>query len=141
MSRDHNTYRARSLDLDHDEEFDYQMALKVSAEINGESSAHPTNQSDYDADAEFARAMQLAFDDELQTADQNDFTPNTGSYALGVSAAPFSGPSRWEQDDLKIAEYQPETPSKQTITRFADFVKCLNSGKCKCGEHRFRSEP
>lgn len=127
MSNYYNSRRSRSPSWGHDEDADYQLALKMSAEWNGEQPAPPTHQPDYDADAEFALAMQIQYDNELQAAEERHLPPsNNTAWAFG--------------SDSRVVEYNLEKPLEIKLEKFADFMNYLRSSRCKCGEQLFRSE-
>ncbi|KAH7402570.1 hypothetical protein BKA66DRAFT_449066 [Pyrenochaeta sp. MPI-SDFR-AT-0127] len=139
MSKYYDLDRTKSPSLGHDENADYQLALKLSSEWNDEQSAPSTHQPDYDADVEFALAMQLQYDNEVQVAEGRRHRYPIGN--VWATSEPPSGSSAWGfGDDSNIAEYHPEKPFKVKSDSVADFAAYLKSSKCKCGEQLFRSE-
>jgi len=145
MSRSNKARRSRAGSPQHDEESDYQIALRLSEELNGgtlplSSASKPGPDPVYDADADFAYALEMQFNDA------------NGPYAgAGQASASHSGPTLrggasrsenppWAQkeneDEAKITNYHAETPGGKTFNTLTDFIEHVRSFKCStCGDH------
>ncbi|CAO2657333.1 Nn.00g034590.m01.CDS01 [Neocucurbitaria sp. VM-36] len=140
MSWNNHGRQARLPNSNRDEDADYQLALRLSAELNDEQTAVPAQRPDHDADADFALAMQLQFDNEVQMAEEHH-VPHTGSVGKHSSTS-ISSQTAWEldKDHPGVVDYHPETPSGICLQSLHDFKSYMKSSKCKCGEQVFRSE-
>jgi hypothetical protein len=121
---------------------DYQLALKLSAELNGEPTpAAPKEQHDEDAD--FALAIQMQW--QLEQGEERSKKPQASSSSSAPSPPPpANDQSAWGMDDgdIPIADYQSETADKYiTLNTFAELTVHLKTTKCRsCTEPLFQSE-
>lgn len=122
-----------------DEDADYELALKLSTELNGEEQVLPGYHSDYDEDADFAMAVQLHFEAEAVEA-----IPSTSdSDSAWESESPEREQTAWgpNEDDTKLAEYHPDTPSGTAIHFLSDLTLHLTSYQCpRCNDLLFPFE-
>jgi hypothetical protein len=126
---------------DEDGDGDYRLALKLSAELNGEPAAPAPPREKNDEDADFALAMQMQW--ELEQGEAKSKKPQASSSA-SASLSPTNDQSDWGMDDenTRVADYQPETADRYiSLDTFADLTAHLKTAKCrKCKEPLFQSE-
>jgi hypothetical protein len=127
MSRDH-----RSASLDHDEEEDYQLAMRLSAAANGGQlpfrSAAPSQATHLHGDFELAMKMQFG----------------AGNYRSNITAAFAAEPSPWVgegKNQAKKAIYHAGTPSGKVSATLTAFLAHVKAAQCSgCGELFFSSK-
>jgi hypothetical protein len=148
MSLPGKARRSFSASPEHDEDADYQLALRLSEELNGEhpapSYAGPAQQPDCDDDADYALALELQFGDSSRVHMEEQGASSSGFKRGREGKTPQAEvlPS-WalQENEPKVAHYSPETPGGKVFKTLAEFVHCLKSSRCSsCGQAFFRSE-
>jgi hypothetical protein len=147
MSRHGKARRSQSASPDQDNDADYQLALRIAEEMNGEqatpSGAGPSQHSGYDDEADFAYALELQFGDSNgphhAEEDASSFNPASRSKR---SAPPLeASPCTYKKDQPKIASYHPETKDGKTFGTLAAFLAHVKSAQCPtCHVRVFESE-
>jgi hypothetical protein len=129
--------------MDYEDDIDYQLALRLSEELNSEqtpSSAGGSQQPKYDDEADFAYALQLQFGESIEAHQDR-----------GEASASNSGFSRTDQQDMssraskeyqsKTATYHSEATNGMTFGSLAAFLEHVKSAQCpRCGYVFFSAE-
>lgn len=130
-----------------DDDPDYQLALRLSAEMNDTPAPGPMNktspQQGYDDDADFALALQLQFESENNSVPRNDHAfASSGEYA---SKAASVATSIWPSSSSNKAgknttSYNEQTAAAKNFSSVTDFVQYVRAARCrKCNDVYFRS--
>jgi ubiquitin-protein ligase len=115
-----------------DKDADFQFALKLSAELNGDLGGHAE-----------AAAKRRAQDDDFDMALRIQFgadeaKPN-GRQSSGYTIASASQLTPERQEDPEI--FEPEFSAERTFDSFTDFSNHVKAGRCnECAEPFFQSE-
>lgn len=132
--------------MEPDEDADYQLALRLSEELNSEqtpSIAGPSQQPNYEDEADFAYALQLQFGDENSAHQVEGKAPASRSGSSRKEDLPQQDASPWapKADQSKTASYQPEAANAKNFNTLAAFLGHVKSAQCPgCGQAFFRSE-
>ncbi|KZM19589.1 acid-amino acid ligase [Ascochyta rabiei] len=122
------------------EEVDFQLALKLSAELNGDLGGHAEaiaaaskRLADNEADFEFALRMQFN-DEESQNAEQSPPYPRNGSASSAASRQTVTG-------DTEAVSSETEAPAGRKFETLSAFVTYLKASQCSnCSERYFKCE-
>jgi hypothetical protein len=144
MSRDSRPRKSRSESPSHDEEDDYQLALRLSAELYGGrphlQSATPSKVADYE-DEDFKLAL------EMHSADSGTSGAN-GTAAVSSSGQGWQGASSFQKaspwagkNEPKTIVYHTETASGKIFTTLTELIAHVREAQCsKCGWRFFGAE-
>lgn len=143
MSRRWNGSHAqptRSSQVAKDEDADFQLALKLSAELNGDlgghaeaSAAASKRQADYDYNFDLAVQMQLDGDNE--TTDTKYAVPHP------PANSPSTDSLQEAPGESKAVIIETKDPAGQTFNTLAEFTDYLKASECLgCGERYFLKE-
>lgn len=141
--KDDRRRRSRSPDNAMDEGSDFQYAMKLSAELNGDLGGHA------EAAAAAAAKLQAEYEDDFDMAVQMQFGDETearsnsrpSSYLSGASAPSLTAPQPEGGNSSNVTIVEPESSAGPTLRSLSDFSDYIKASACsKCGERFFKSE-
>src|SRR4051812_23689741 len=123
MSRTGKLRQSRSPRPQHDGEYDYEVALRLSAELNGDqlplsSTSKTASDLVYDADSDFEYALQLQFPgpNEASGGKGKGASSHDRHARQGGTARSDIPPWALREPEDEVASYNAETPGGKNFT-------------------------